>query len=157
MSYASMKSASLALAAFGLFGTHVIEARADGRFDVAPTDAYADGVSDDADGLPALWPDLGDVVIDVSAVPVPDETMRPGAGFTTAKPVAFVWEFLALNREHAPRKALIAELDSLGLNPNMIRTQTSRAYNSDFDPKEWLYREKCMRDGVPYVKRSAVG
>lgn len=71
-----------------------------------------------------------------------------GVTLTTDKPVRYVWAFLAQN-EHLPRKEQIKHMtEVIGLNPNMVKTQTSRFYTSGGDPKVWRAREKAKRDAL---------
>lgn len=69
--------------------------------------------------------------------------MPDGVGLD--KPVAFVWAFLSANPDLS-RKNQLAALIAMGMNPNTMRTQTSRYYKAGGVKAAYLAAEKVKRE-----------
>ena len=147
MSFKTYASAIAALGIVATFGTHTVEAREDGRFDVVPVPAYIDGVFD---GMPDA---AGETIVDVSCVAVPDELVLP-SDIADTKPLTVIWRAVDYNplviapESRKMRKALIDTLVGHGFHRPTMVTQMSRAKVSGNDKGLWLHRETLKRHGL---------
>lgn len=148
MSYKTKKSA--VRAAKKEFGDnyHIVE-NADGTFDymqlgnteptVDPVPAWAQD-ENQGDETPALQP----IPVEPAPVAANVEVVIP-TDVPQSDIVHFIWAFLAAN-PGLSRKSQIAAMIALAINPNTVKTQTSRYYKHGGDRDAYLAFEKAKRD-----------